>query len=123
VERRAVGNSKVGGLKEKIELPDSAEQLQIIYLAGFEIETFERLPNTVGLTKGSCIALVQPTPQGLKLIGQPGWRMGEILGVLVELAGRKVFQCKSELVEATPERLAELESFRRELDELMSPRV
>jgi hypothetical protein len=102
---------------------DPAEQLQAIYLAGFEIETFEHFPNTVGLKKGSCIALVQPTSTGLRLIGQPGWHMGEVLGVLVEQAGKKVFQAKSELVEATPERLAELESFRAELAELMSPRA
>jgi hypothetical protein len=104
-------------------MPDPAQQLQAIYLAGFEIETFDRLPNTVGLAKGSCIALVQPTIEGLKLIGQPGWHMGEILGVLVEQSGKKVFQAKSELVEATPERLAELESFRNQLEELMSPRA
>jgi hypothetical protein len=102
---------------------DPAQQLQAIYLAGFEIETFNLLPNMVGVAKGSCIALVQPTPTGLKLIGQPGWHMGEILGVLVEQSGRKVFQSKNELVEATPERLAELESFRLELEELMSPRA
>jgi hypothetical protein len=102
---------------------DPAEQLQALYLAGFEIETFDRFPNTVGLIKGGCIALVQPTPGGLRLIGQPGWHMGEVLGVLVEQAGRKIFQAKSELVEATPERLAELESFRRELDDLMSPQA
>jgi hypothetical protein len=104
-------------------VPDPAQQLQAIYLAGFEIETFDRLPNTVGLAKGSCIALVQPTANGLKLLGQPGWHMGEILGVLVEQSGKKVFQAKSELVEATPERLAELECFRQELEELMSPRA
>jgi len=102
-------------------VPDPAQQLQAIYLAGFEIETFDRLPNTVGLAKGSCIALVQPTADGLKLIGQPGWHMGEILGVLVERSGKKVFQAKSELVEATPERVAELEKFCNELEELMSP--
>ena len=104
-------------------MPDPAEQLQVIYLAGFEIETFSRFLNTLGLTKGGCIALVQPTPSGLKMIGEAGWRIGEVLGVLVEKAGRKVFQSKNELVEATPERLAELESFRRELDELMSARA
>jgi hypothetical protein len=49
--------------------------------------------------------------------------MGEVLGVLVEQAGRKVFQAKSELVEATAERLGELENFSRELDALMSPRA
>jgi hypothetical protein len=101
-------------------VPDPARQLQAIYLAGFAIETFERFPNAVGLTKGSCIALVEPTAQGLRLIGQPGWQMGEVLGVLVERAGGRMFQSKTELVDATPERLAELESFRQELEGLMS---
>ena len=101
-------------------MADPAQQLQAIYLAGFAIETFERFPNAVGLTKGSCIALVEPTAQGLRLIGQPGWQMGEVLGVLVERAGGRMFQSKTELVDATPERLAELESFRQELEGLMS---
>jgi len=34
--------------------------------------------------------------------------MGEVLGVLTEKDGRQVFQAKSEIVEATPERLATL---------------
>jgi hypothetical protein len=104
-------------------VPDPAKQLEGIYLAGFEIETFERFPSAVGLRKGNCIALVQPAADGLRLIGRPGWRMGEVLGVLVERAGQPVFQAKSELVEATPERLRELESFRRELEDLLSPRA
>ncbi len=104
-------------------MPDPAKQLQAIYLAGFEIETFERFPSAVGLMKGNCIALVQPTANGLQLIGQPGWHMGEVLGVLLEQAGKPVFQAKGELVEATPERLKELENFSQELDILMSPRA
>ena len=104
-------------------MPDPAKQLETIYLAGFEIETFERFPNSLGLRKGNCIALVQAAVDGLKIIGQPGWRMGELLGVLVERAGQRVFQAKSELVEATPERLRELECFQRELDDLLSPRA
>lgn len=104
-------------------MPDSAQQLQAIYMAGFEIESFERFPNTVGVIKGNCIALVRPTPVGLKLVGQPGWHMGEVLGVLVERAGKQLFQFKSETVEATPERLSELELFSRELEALMSPRA
>jgi len=104
-------------------VPDPAKQLQAIYLAGFEIQTFDRFPNTVGLLKGNCIALVQPTAEGLKLIGQPGWHMGEILGVLVERGGKRVFQAKNELVEATAERLNELHSFQSELEDLMAPRA
>lgn len=104
-------------------MPDPAKQLEGIYLAGFEIETIERFPNAVGVRKGNCIALMQAAADGLRIIGQPGWRMGEVLGVLVERAGQRVFQAKDKLVEATPERLAELESFRRELEDLLSPRA
>jgi hypothetical protein len=94
---------------------DSATQLQQIYLAGFEIETRERFPNAVVVIKGNCAALLQATPTGLTMIGTPGWRMGELMGVLTEVGGRKVFQSKSEIVEATAERLAELQAFREEL--------
>jgi hypothetical protein len=41
----------------------------------------------------------------------------------VERSGSQVFQAKSELVDATPERLAELESFRQELEGLMASRA
>jgi hypothetical protein len=94
---------------------DSAHQLQQIYLAGFEVETRERFPNAVVVIKGNCAALLQATPNGLAMIGTPGWRMGELMGVLTEVGGRKVFQSKSEIVEATAERLAELQAFREEL--------
>ncbi len=87
---------------------DSAEQLQRIYLAGFELQTFDRYPTAVGVIRDGCIALLRATPSGLQMIGSPGWRMGEVLGVLVEKDGREVFQAKSEIVEATPERLAAL---------------
>jgi hypothetical protein len=102
-------------------VPDAARQLQAIYLAGYEIQTFERFPNAVGVIKGHCIALLQMAPAGLSLIGQPGWRMGEVLGVLVELGDQRFFQAKNELIEATPERLSELATFREELEVLLSP--
>ena len=99
---------------------DSAEQLQRIYLAGFELQTFERFPKAIGVVKGNCVALLTATPGGLTLIGTPGWRMGEVLGVLTEKDGRQVFQSKSEVVEATAERLEELERFRRDLQDLLA---
>jgi hypothetical protein len=101
-------------------MPDPARQLQAIYAAGFDLESFERFPRAIGVRKGGCVALLEASPEGLRLIGEPGWRMGEVLGVLITLAGRKVFQAKSELVEATAERLEELRRFREELDELLA---
>ncbi len=100
-------------------MPDPAEQLQRLYLAGFELQTFERYPNAVGILRDGCIALMQATPTGLTMIGSPGWRMGEVLGVLVEKKGRKVFQAKSEVLEATPERLQALQKFKADLEQLL----
>jgi hypothetical protein len=100
---------------------DPAEQLQRLYLAGFEFQTFERFPNAVGVIRNECIVLMLPTPQGLQMIGTPGWRVGEIMGVLVEKQGRKVFQNKEITVEATPDRLAELDRFRQDVKAAISP--
>jgi hypothetical protein len=100
-------------------MPDSAEQLQRIYLAGFELQTFERYPKCIGVVRDSCIALLVPGVDGLQVLGAPGWRLGEVMGVLTERDGRQVFQAKSEVVEATPERLALLRKFREELAEVM----
>jgi hypothetical protein len=102
-------------------MPDPAEQLQKIYLAGFELQSFERFPAAVGVVKGNCIVLLQATAAGLQTIGQPGWRLGDVLGVLVEKDGKRFFQNKLNVVEATPERLAELEAFRQEVENLLAP--
>jgi len=100
---------------------DATEQLQRIYLAGFELQTFERYPNSIGVVRDGCIALLRATPVGLQMVGAPGWRMGEVLGVPVEKDGRQVFQAKAEIVEATPERLEALRRFREDLERLLVP--
>jgi hypothetical protein len=101
-------------------MPDPAEQLARIYQAGFDIEQFDRFPHAVGVVRNECIALLESTPGGLRIIGAPGWRMGEVIGVLVEKDGRKVFQAKQEIIEATLERIERLKAFERELKELLS---
>src|SRR5713101_6511710 len=94
---------------------DSADQLQRIYLAGFELQTFDRYPKCIGVIRDNCVALLVPGADGLQVLGIPGWRMGEVMGVLTEMEGRQVFQAKSEIVEATPERLEALQRFREDL--------
>ncbi|MFZ1919355.1 MAG: hypothetical protein WAU58_17420 [Terriglobales bacterium] len=98
---------------------DSAEQLQRLYLAGFELQTFERFPKCVGVIRDQCIALLVPGVDGVQILGTPGWRLGEAIGVLTEIQGRKVFQAKTQIVEATPERLATLERFREDLKQTL----
>ena len=101
-------------------MPDSAEQLQRIYLAGFQLETFERFPKAIGAVRDNVIALLEATPDGLRMIGTPGWRMGEAMGVLVQVGDRQVFQYKSEIVEATPERLESVRRVRAEMESLLA---
>jgi hypothetical protein len=100
-------------------MPDPAEQLQRIYLAGFELQTFDRFPKCVGVVRNSCIALLVPSVGGLQMLGTPGWRMGEAIGVLTEREGRQVFQAKREIMDATPERLESLRNFRTDLQALL----
>jgi hypothetical protein len=45
--------------------------------------------------------------------------MGEVMGVLTEKEGRRVFQAKNDVVEATPERLEALQRFGDELKRLL----
>jgi hypothetical protein len=96
-------------------MPDPAEQLQKLYLAGFELQTFDRFPKAIGVLRDNCIVFLVPGPEGLQILGNAGWRMGESLGPLVEREGRKVFLHKGEVLEATEERIAILERFKAEL--------
>jgi hypothetical protein len=101
-------------------MADPAEQLQQIYLAGFEFKVFDLFPKCVGVVRENCIALLVPSSDGLQMLGTPGWLMGEAMGVLTEVRGRQVFQAKQEIVEATPDRLEALRRFREDLSELLN---
>ena len=96
-------------------MPDPSLQLQEVYLAGFELRTFERYPRAVGVVRGECLALLLPLPDGLQIIGMPGWLIGDELGVMTEKDGQPVFQWKNEVVPATPERLEAIRQFGNDL--------
>ena len=102
---------------------DPAEQLARLYQAGFDVQTFERYPKAIGVIRDEVIALFEATPEGLRMIGVPGWRMGEVMGVLVERDGRQVFQAKSEIVEATAEKRERLRRFREEVEILLTSKA
>ena len=95
------------------------EQLQKLYVAGFDLQTFERFPKAIGVLRDGCIAFLVPGPDGLQILGNVGWRMGESLGPLVERNGRKVFIHKEEILEATEDMMATLERFRADLKALL----
>lgn len=98
---------------------DPAEQLQRLYMAGFELETFERFPKAIGVLREGYVAFLVPGPEGLQILGNVGRRMGESLGPLVERGGRRLFVHKQEEIEATEELVAGLERFRADLKRLL----
>ena len=98
---------------------DSAEQLQQFYIAGFDLQTFDRFPKAIGVLRDDCIAFLVPGPDGLQILGNVGWRMGESLGPLVERGGHKVFVHKDQIIEATPERIATLDKFKNDLKAIL----
>ena len=99
---------------------DPSSQLARLYQSGFDVQTFERFPRSVAVVRDNCVALLEATPEGLKIFATPGWLMGGAIGVLVEQDGRQVFVHKSETVEATPDRLETLRRFREELENLLT---
>ena len=100
-------------------MADPAEQLQRLYVSGFDLQTFDRFPKCVGVVRDNCIALLVPGVGGMQVLGTPGWHMGEAIGVFVEKEGRQVFQAKQEIVEATAERLQTLAKFRDDLEAIL----
>lgn len=104
-------------------MPDSAEQLQQIYVAGFELQTFDRFPKCIGVVRDDCVALLVPGVDGLQILGTAGWRLGESIGVLTEVAGKRVFQAKANIVDATPERLETLQRFTADLKAILRPAI
>ena len=102
-------------------MSDSAEMLQKLFVAGFDIQSFDRFPRVIGISRGDCIALLEPDTNGLRLVGRPGWKIADAIGVLTTHDGRSVFQWKDHVVEATSERLKALQDFERELADALMP--
>jgi len=98
-------------------------QMQIVEQllgAGFqpiEIGPFQR---GVCLRKGECVALLGPVPNGgLQLLVPVTFLIEGNLSVKIKRGNGEVFVWKGKELEATEERLRELEEFRTELAEIL----
>ena len=91
-----------------------------LFAAGFRPIAIPPYESALCLRKGNCAALLAPVPNaGLKLLAPPSFLVEGNLSVKLKRGPGEVFVWKKQEVEATPERLKELESFRRELTELL----
>jgi hypothetical protein len=92
-----------------------AEILQRLQALEFRIVAFPMYANYLGARKGNCAALLAPVNGGFTIFGAPAYMVGENLGARVKRRDGEWFVWKGERVEATPERVAELERFKSEL--------
>jgi hypothetical protein len=98
--------------------------LQRVVGAGFSVVAFPLYANAVGIRKGGCAALLDPVGGGgLRLFGEPCVLLDGNLTVRVADKGKSWFVWKKLRVEATAERVRELERFVSELKMLLEPRA
>jgi len=100
--------------------PRQMELMERLIAAGFRPLAIPPYESALCMKKGECAAILAPVPNGgLKLLAPPSYLVEGNLSVRLERDSGEVFVWKKKEVKATPEKLKELESFRRELAELL----
>lgn len=101
----------------------SPQQMQIIerlFAVGFRPIAIPPYESGLCMRKGDCAAVLAAVSNGgIKLLAPPSYLVEGNLSVKLKRGSGEVFVWKKKEVEATPEKLKELESFRRELTEIL----
>jgi hypothetical protein len=96
--------------------------LERLAVKEFVLVAFPLYANAVGVRKASCAALLDPIANGgFRVFGEPCVLLEGNLTVLITEKGKTWFVWKKHRMEATPERLSELERFVAELNLLLEP--
>src|SRR5229473_172778 len=102
--------------------PQQIGILQRLVANEFILVAFPLYANAVGVRKGTCAALLDPIPNGgFRVFGEPCVLLEGNLTVRITEKGKTWFVWKKQRVEATAERLAEVESFVADLKLLLEP--
>src|SRR5258707_15386433 len=101
----------------------SQQQMQVVerlYAAGFRPIAIPPYESALCMRKGNCAALLAPVPNaGIKLLAPPSYLVDGNLSGKLERGSGEGFIWKKTEVQATPEKLKEVEAFRRELIEIL----
>jgi hypothetical protein len=101
------------------------QQIRVVeglHARNFEIVAFPMYAEYVGVRKGNCAALLAPIESdGFRLFGDPTYLVGGNLAVRLTHPDGHWFVRKQERLEATPERIAELDQFSAELSDALMP--
>ena len=94
--------------------------MERLFTAGFRPIAIPPYESALCLRKGNCVAALASVPNaGLKLLAPPSFMVDGNFSVKLKRGSGEVFVWKKREVEATPERVRELESFRTELQAIL----
>ena len=100
--------------------PRQMQLMERLFEAGFRPIVIPPYENALCMRKGGCAAALVPVPNaGLKLLAPPAYLVDGNFSVNLKRRDGEVFVWKKKEVEATPEKVRELESFRKELEEIL----
>jgi hypothetical protein len=100
--------------------PQQMKIFERLFGAGFRPIAIPPYENALCVRRGECAAVLTPVPNGgLRMLAPATYIIDGNLGVKLKKGDREVFVWKKREVEATPERLRELEAFRRELTSIL----
>ena len=101
----------------------TAEQIAVLErlaTAGYEIVAFPMYASAVGVRRGKCAALLERVEGRMRLLGEACWLVEGNLSVRVRRDGRAWFVWKNKQVEATEERVGEVEQFQEDVKEILA---
>ena len=100
--------------------PQQMKTLERLFAAGFRPIAIPPYESALCLRRGECAALLAPVANaGLRLLAAPTYIVDGNLSVKLKRAKGDVFVWKKKEIEATPERLRELDAFRQELTSIL----
>ena len=101
--------------------PQQIKIFERLFGAGFRPIAIPPYENALCVRRGECAAVLTPVPNGgLRMLAPATYIIDGNLGVKLKKGDREVFVWKKREIEATPERLQELEAFRRDLTSILA---
>jgi hypothetical protein len=100
--------------------PQQMKTLERLFATGFRPIAIPPYENALCVRRGECAALLTPVANaGLRLLAAPTYIVDGNLSVKLKRGTSEVFVWKKKEMQATPERLKELENFRQELTSIL----
>jgi hypothetical protein len=104
--------------------PQQMKTLERLFAAGFRPIAIPPYESALCVRRGECAALLTPVANaGLRLLAAPTYIVDGNLSVKLKRGKGEVFVWKKKEIEATPERLRELDAFRQELTSILEGAV